>query len=91
MSQDLIRRNDAIVAIYEARRAMPLKGVFADTMSWAIARANAIPTIKPKRGEWVVNDIGMFECTACKKMTFSKSMLWKYCPFCGADMRKEGE
>lgn len=50
------------------------------------------PTIEPKRGEWIINNAGMWECTACKCMTFSKSSLWTYCPFCGADMReREGE
>lgn len=42
-----------------------------------------------KRGKWVTNHIGMFECTNCRKMLFEKSRLWNYCPMCGALMDGE--
>lgn len=48
----------------------------------------AVQTLQDRpHGEWIVNDIGMFECSNCKTMAFSKSMLWNYCPYCGAYMR----
>lgn len=37
-----------------------------------------------RHGRWATNDIGMFECTVCKTMEFSKRTLWRYCPYCGA-------
>lgn len=96
--EDLIRRSDAIKAIYEARRAVPLKGALTDTMSWAIARANAIPTIEPKRGEWIewIDCEGevFWKCSACGQVSEASAadILYKFCPFCGADMReREGE
>ena len=105
MSEDLIRRSDAIEAIYEARRAMPLKGVFTDTMSWAIARANVIPTIEPKRGEWIVYEGGWKDldyqppkckCNQCgyeEELDILNAKPTNCCSNCGADMRerKEGE
>ena len=81
-----------------------MKGVFTDTMSWAIARANAIPTIEPKRGEWIDNTSETWtpskkrsECglvvhsVATDSTDFHAKLKMNFCPQCGADMRKESE
>ena len=54
--------------------------------------------IEPKRGEWKPFDLtwgrSIWYCTACEESTEVPCDLWKhkpiykYCPNCGADMRK---
>lgn len=51
-----------------------------------------VPTIESKRGEWIAldeNNDGYWKCSACKHPTeaFGAYLIYKYCPFCGADMR----
>ena len=59
------------------------------------------PSIEPKRGEWKPFDLtwgrSIWYCTACEEGTEVPCDIWehkpiyKYCPNCGADMRKESE
>ena len=87
MSEDLIRRSDAIKALDES--------CFLDEIEEAIYE---LPTIEPKRGEWVewIDCEGevFWKCSACGQVSEASAagILYKFCPFCGADMRpKEGE
>ena len=41
------------------------------------------PTIEPKRGKWVKTKYGFEQCSLCK---VSGSVIWKFCPRCGARM-----
>ena len=45
------------------------------------------PTIEPKRGEWVSNHNGYWNCSECglRVLIYAKG---NFCPNCGADMRK---
>ncbi len=79
--------------------------VDADSIPWDVDGVGTIPVVTKeeidkmptidvepvKRGKWVTNRIGMFECTSCKKMVFERSRLWQYCPYCGALMDGEEE
>ena len=76
MSEDLIRRSDAIRVV----RHSSMEFIDADTRQKLI---EAIPTIEPKRGEWIDFKNG-WKCSACGKWNNEMS---NYCPNCGADMR----
>jgi rubrerythrin len=53
---------------------------------------NALPQAQPERGKWLPDNRcggGYWVCSSCKHPTeaFAADVLYKYCPFCGADMR----
>ena len=88
MSEDLIRRSDAIEAITYSH----LDNL---TREERIAHINALPSADRPQGEWI--DMGDFEqCSVCKgthlkefqsyygKVTWIKT---PYCPSCGARMK----
>ena len=45
------------------------------------------PTVGPKRGEWVSNHNGYWDCSECglRVLIYAKG---NFCPNCGADMRE---
>ena len=69
--------------------------------SFIIGAIEEQPTIEPKRGEWKPFDLtwgrSIWYCTACEEGAEVPCDIWehkpiyKYCPNCGADMRKESE
>ena len=74
MSEELIRRSDAIKAINES--------CFLDEIEEAIYE---LPTIEPKRGRWIPVDNGHHvRCSECGRCGFASD---NFCPNCGADMR----
>ena len=85
MSDDLIRRSDAIKTI-EAEECL---GYVECKTEHLINQIRTIETIKPKRGEWIDNGDRYFRCSLCGTKDMDK---WHWCHGCGADMRaKEGE
>ena len=84
MSEDLIRRSDAIIAIRERLDSPHMQNALQQGACLSILRAieNA-PTIEPKQGEWIDFKNG-WKCNACEKWNSEKS---NFCPNCGADMR----
>lgn len=90
MSEDLIRRSDAIKAIHDS--------CFLDEIEEAIYE---LPTIEPKRGEWkkrtrntLIAQVNFAYCSECGQPIMHEHTrpLWNFCPNCGADMReREGE
>ena len=89
---DLIRREDAIEALYEAIRT-EFKGTFKDSMSLAIEMGNNIPSAELKeRAAKVSNQIfnnsgawiGTCECGELVSYTS------KYCHMCGAKLDWSG-
>ena len=92
MSEDLIRRSDAIDALKNALCELGGDewgdgelGVHADDIDAVI---NDIPTIEPKRGEWVFDEKGYFFCSECKRKPNDQYATTDFCPNCGADMRE---
>ena len=92
---DLIRREDAIEALYEAIRT-ELKGPFTDSMSLAVVMGNNIPSAEPerKRGKWIYEGKrGRFPACKCSICGHYENADWamlqgaNFCPNCGADMR----
>ena len=53
-----------------------------------------LPSVQPKRGEWIIMDAGfpVPKCSMCgEKAHMRKRSYYNFCPNCGADMRKRGE
>lgn len=89
MSDDLIRRSDAIDAI----EITPFED-YGDYIK-ASELIKRLPTVEPKRGKWLW-DKGYF-CSECHEEAFSQKFTMftddpmyfptTFCPWCGADMR----
>ena len=87
---DLIRRKDAI-----ARTNQLCHGY--EVEEWL----KAIPAVEPKRGEWATeydNGERMYRCLVCNRRMYADryddavgTLGYRYCPYCGADMRGESD
>ena len=108
MSEDLIRRSDAIKAIANLHILADEEKIFKvyvdnphsmttdfeETLIDAINAIKSIPTIEPKRGKWLewIDCEGevFWKCSACGQVSEASAadILYKFCPFCGADMRE---
>ena len=101
---DLIRREDAVEAIYEALRT-PLPNYnndfFHDSMSLAITMAKNIPSAEPerKKGEWIKEDLSgyltpggnsIYHCSECghREGPYPYPRLTDFCPSCGARLER---
>ena len=79
---DLIRRSDAIKKIkwwFDLIKLNP--DILIDSII-------TLPTIEPKRGEWVFDEKGYFFCSECKRKPNDQYATTDFCPNCGADMRE---
>ena len=96
MSEDLIKRSDAVIVVYKALRTPPLKGVLTDTVPLAIELVHGIPSADRPSGEWIFkptfpNDksefpMGSLVCSVCGSH-HSNSTPCNYCDNCGARMK----
>ena len=84
MSEDLIKREDAIEAL-KGR-----EGILADAYT-AVAIIRAIPSADRPQGEWIYidepiigNPYGRYKCSKCNLEEPFES---DYCPNCGAKMK----
>jgi len=94
---NLISREDAIEAVYEALRT-PLpdykNDFFHDSMSLAISIVKNIPSAEPERktGKWSSykdeHCCSVCHCVVIQK-DWSDENQYDFCPYCGAEM--EGE
>jgi hypothetical protein len=78
MSDELIKRSDAI----EVAKAFWYKPDIAGALA-------ELPTIEPKRGEWIGTRIGHYpgyECSLCHYGVQPWNTT-RYCPNCGARMK----
>ena len=85
MSDDLIRRRDAIDALKPIAELLSY-GLQSDIASDIASALMSIPTIEPKRGEWISNSPFTGTCSECGADGNLKD---NFCSNCGADMRKE--
>ena len=94
MSNDLIRRSDAIEA---------LSNVFADcdpcdkeeALDISITTIKELPSAQPerKKGKWIDMESmdewygHTYQCSSCGE----EAMSWDFCPYCGAYMRGDSD
>ena len=80
----------------EAVKALINSGISTDTdadREYVCECIDNIPTIELKRGEWLewIDCEGevFWKCSACGQASEASAadILYKFCPFCGADMR----
>lgn len=88
MSEDLIRRSDAIETAYQLRH----KPNDAEWAEWLKA-FNAIPSADRPKGEWIMHIDDLFpcestqECSICHAEQFINGNDDNFCPNCGAEMK----
>jgi len=84
MNNDLISRNDLKEKLNEIFDTVEVV-LFDDVIS-IIDNA---PTVEPKQGEWdKIGEIGLaYKCNKCGEVSVIPT---RFCPNCGADMRKGG-
>ena len=94
MSEDLIRRSDAIKALdanftIKGKENMQTVLNYLELVRTRIEGAPSID-IEPKRGRWIPVDNGHHvRCSECGRCGFASN---NFCPNCGADMtEREGE
>ena len=99
MSEDLIRRSDAIKAVepyLDYIEIIPFCGAkpyVREAVCGIRSKIKFIPAIEPKRGEWLewIDCEGevFWKCSACGQVSEASAadILYKFCPFCCADMR----
>ena len=91
MSEDLIRRSDAIKAVepyLDYIEIIPFCGAkpyVREAVCGIRSKIKFIPTIEPKRGRWIPVDNGHHvRCSECGRCGFASN---NFCPNCGARMK----
>ena len=102
MSEDLIRRSDAIKAIepyLDYIEIIPLCGAkpyVREAVYGIRSKIKSIPIIEPKRGEWakrthntLIAQVNFAYCSECGQPIMHEHTrpLWNFCPNCGAKMK----
>lgn len=92
MTEDLIRRSDAIKAVWGDDINPSEDGMVFEAQSHIDRDIRLIPSADRPQGEWVypTDIIGFGRCNNCKAL-WDKSLIdniyFKYCPRCGAQMK----
>lgn len=94
---DTISRQAAIDAV--AKWFYDVFGITeSDGTATIFKRLRELPPAQPerKKGMWIPDNLaggGYWVCTVCKHPTeaFAADVLYKFCPFCGAEMRGEAD
>ena len=94
MSEDLIRRSDAIDAVMNTEPVFAVDSLEPYQKTKDVVEAlEVIPSADRPQGEWIALDerdvSGCWKCSACGTPTHAigAKAIYKYCPFCGADMK----
>lgn len=83
MSDDLIKRSDAIEVAYQLRRKPN-----DEEWDWWLRSFNAIPSADRPQGKWIKNYYGTVICSECKcPRRDNRVGHIKYCNACGARMK----
>lgn len=92
--EDWIGRQETIKAIEQLN--IPEDMCVFEILSHITLAIETLPSAQAerKKGRWLPVrgcDGGYWVCSSCKNPTeaFAANVLYKYCPFCGADMRKQ--
>ena len=99
---DYIRRQDAVDELEERLRANGYSNVaLATELERSIGYMKRIPSApvrEVKRGRWILSrgdSLNFIKCTNCQGLSAEPVAHtvypWNYCPYCGADMREDGE
>ena len=101
MANDLIRKSDVLETYADLYDIFDDNKAIQEELHKVFDKINDISAVEPKRGEWKPFDLTwgrrIWYCTACEESTEVPCDIWehkpiyKYCPNCGADMRKESE
>lgn len=88
---------EGVLALIDNADTLPQVTVFtedADEKAIEDLKAELQSVIEPRpQGKWVfvnplqANDGGAYMCSNCKTGDYGVETYYKYCPFCGADMR----
>lgn len=84
MSDDLIKRSDAIKAMRDT--------LVAAEIPYAVNALFKVPSAERPQGEWIPSDTDGFVCSVCKngyrnQPTLMGRPMFEYCPVCGARMK----
>lgn len=91
MSDDLIRRSDAIRTVCECECYSGDNPCAEGKGCYAVNELRKIPPADRPHGKWIRDDIGTLICSECKRpRRDSRIGHTNFCNSCGADMR-EGE
>ena len=83
MSEDLIRRSDAIKAVSKVDDYGD--GIGFEVKSHCLVELELVPSADRPQGEWIDDDfVGQYRCSECDYYAIDE---YDYCPNCGADMR----
>ena len=88
---DTISRQAAIDAMAELQGRAASKGELTG-ISKAWQKIKKLPSVKPKRGRWILDRSGAYCCSECMEPCASYVMMRprdNFCKMCGADMRGE--
>ena len=80
MSDDLIRRRDAIETAYQLRHKPA-----DEEWGWWLSSFKAIPSADRPQGEWTNAGVLTVHCSNCKS-EFHELEAMNFCPNCGAKM-----
>ena len=90
MSDDLIKRSDAIKATWQEPTYTDPLNVLTEVRD----RIEAIPSADKPQGEWIFVEefmgINRYKCSVCEREELC-TRLSNYCPNCGAKMKGEDD
>lgn len=93
---DYIKKQAAIDVIFGI--TMYKGTVPASSAVFNIQKIPAEPVREVKRGRWILSrgdSLNFIKCTNCQGLSAEPVAHtvypWNYCPYCGADMREDGE
>ena len=87
MSEDLIKRSDAIKAVSKVNDYDD--GIGFEVRSHCLVELELVPSADRPKGEWRADYEAGFKTWECSECGIHMLSEWNFCPNCGADMRGE--
>ena len=93
MSDDLIKRSDAIKDLCDISNNSDMPNDWHRGMSVAISALYRVPSADRPQGEWIDRSDGgrilnpWWENYECNRCGYYGSGTWNFCPYCGAQMK----